>query len=94
MATKKKGKKAPAKKADKKSAVNKTVKKARSKKEKKEKVPYTPHEDRIVYFMNSLIQAGYVGKTIPEDSKGRKVAALAIRQTAQQLDRQVHRTVT
>ena len=93
MATKKKSKKAPArKKAAKKTAPKKTG--GRKQRVKKEKVPYVPNEDRIVYFMNSLIQAGYVGKTIPDDSKGKKVAALAIRQTAQQLDRQVHRTVT
>jgi len=88
MATKKKAKKAPAKKK----AAKKTG--SRKPRAKKDKVPYEPNEDRIVYFMNSLIQAGYVGKTIPEDSKGKKVAALAIRQTAQQFDRQVHRTVT
>ena len=90
MATKKKGKtkKTAAKKAAPKRASTRT------KKPKKEKVPYVPNESRIVYFMNSLIQAGYVGKTIPKESKGKKRASMDIRQIAQQLDRQVHRTVT
>jgi hypothetical protein len=91
MATKKKTKKAPAKKKTAKKAAKKTAN--RKPRQKKEKVAYEPNEGRIVYFMNSLIQAGYVGKTIPDDSKGKKVQSMAIRQMAQQLDRQVHKTV-
>lgn len=91
MVTKKKGKtkKAPAKKK----AGKKTGSK-RTPRVKKEKIPYTPNADRIVYFMNSLIQAGYVGKTIPDESKGKKVASMALRQMAQQLDRQVHKSTS
>jgi len=90
MTTKKKGKKTT-KKAGKKKA---GVKKDRKPRVKKDKVAYVPNADRIVYFMNSLIQAGYVGKTIPDDSKGKKVQSMALRQMAQQLDRQVHKSTT
>jgi len=90
MATKKKGKK---KTAAKKKAAPKRAS-TRTKKPKKEKVPYVPNGDRIVYFMNSLIQAGYVGKTIPAENRDKKKAGMALRQMAQQLDRQVHRTVS
>lgn len=86
MATKKIGKKT-GKKTDKKAS-------DRSGKTKKVKVPYEPNADRIVYFMNSLIQAGYVGKTIAKESRGRKEASMALRQMAQQLDRQVHKSTT
>jgi len=92
MATKKKSK--TSKKAASKKAANKSPAKNRKPKVKKDKVSYEPNADRIVYFMNSLIQAGYVGKTIPEDSKGKKVSSMALRQMAQQLDRQVHKSTT
>lgn len=92
MATKKKAKKAPARKKTPKKAPAKRA--PRTKKPKKDKVPYVPNEGRIVYFMNSLIQAGYVGKTIPDDNKLKRVASQNLRQMAQQLDRQVHKTVT
>ncbi|MCK5644854.1 MAG: hypothetical protein KAJ19_28905 [Gammaproteobacteria bacterium] len=88
MATKKKGKK---KTAAKKSAGKKST---RTKRAKKVKVPYEPNAERLSYFMGQLIQAGYVGKAIPKEGKGKKVASMEIRQMAQQLDRQVHRTVT
>jgi hypothetical protein len=90
MATKKVGKK-KGKKTTKKSASNKST---RTRKPKKDKVPYVPNADRIVYFMNSLIQAGYVGKTIPKESKLKKQSGMALRQMAQQLDRQVHKSTT
>ena len=94
MATKKSGKQAPAKKKATKGDAPAKEKRVRVKKDKKPKVPYTPNADRIVYFMNSLIQAGYVGESIPEDSKERRVAAQSLRQMSQQLDRQVHKTTT
>lgn len=89
MATKKKGK-------TKKTAAKKTAgkKSTRTKRAKKVKVPYEPNAERLSYFMGQLIQAGYVGKTIPTDNKDKKRACMNIRQMAQQLDRQVHRTVT
>jgi len=91
MATKKKA--GPKKRAAKKKAAPKRAS-TRTKKPKKVKVPYEPNAERLSYFMGQLIQAGFVGKTIPKESKGKKVASMAIRQMAQQLDRQVHRTVT
>lgn len=91
MATKKKGK--AAKKAGKKTTAKAPGKK-REKKEKKPKVPYVTNPERLVYFMNSLIQAGYVGKSIPADSKEKRKASMELRQMAQQLDRQVHKSTT
>jgi hypothetical protein len=88
MATKKTAKKKASKKTTKKTAAK------RGGRQKKDKVPYTPNADRIVYFMNSLIQAGYVGKTIPNESKGKRQSSQEIRQMAQQLDRQVHKSTT
>jgi hypothetical protein len=90
MATKKKGgKKKTA--ANKKSAGKKST---RTKRVKKVKVPYEPNAERLSYFMGQLIQAGHVGKTIPAESKDRKKVCMNIRQMAQQLDRQVHKSTT
>lgn len=90
MATKKsKGK---TKKTAKKKAVSK--KSTRTKRVKKVKVPYETNPERLSYFMGQLIQAGYVGKTIPTESKDKKKVCMNIRQMAQQLDRQVHKSTT
>lgn len=89
MATKKKGK--TKKTAAKKSADKKST---RTKRVKKVKVPYEPNPERLSYFMGQLIQAGFVGKSIPKESKGKKVVSMELRQMAQQLDRQVHRSST
>lgn len=89
MATKKKGK-ATKKAAPKKVAAKKTGKS----KPKKDKVSYVPNAGRMEHFMCSLIQAGYIGKTISEDSKDRRKASMSLRQMAQQLDRQVHKSTT
>lgn len=99
MATKKAGKKKAGKKpaAKKKSAAKKSTRKAdKPKRERKKrvKVPKTPYEanaDRISHFMGELIQAGYVGKSIPESGKERKAIAMRIRQMAETLDRQTHK---
>jgi hypothetical protein len=66
----------------------------REKKPKKEKVPYVPNAERLTFFMGQLVLAGHVGKEIAEESSDRKRASLAIRQMAQQLDRQVHKTTS
>lgn len=89
MATKKSGRKKPA--AKKKAASKKST---RTKRVKKVKVPYETNPERLSYFMGQLIQAGYVGKTIPTESKDKKKACMNIRQMAQQLDRQVHKSTT
>lgn len=91
MATKKKGGKKKTAVSKKKSAGTKST---RTKRVKKVKVPYEPNAERLSYFMGQLIQAGYVGKTIPAESKDRKKACMNIRQMAQQLDRQVHKSTT
>ena len=90
MATKKKGKKKTA--AKKKPASKKTS--TRTKRVKKDKVPYETNPERLSYFMGQLIQAGYVGKTIPTESRDKKKICMNIRQMAQQLDRQVHKSTT
>lgn len=85
------------KKAKKKTARKKTASKktsTRTKRVKKDKVPYEPNAERLSYFMGQLIQAGFVGKSIPKESKGKRVVTQAIRQMAQQFDRQVHKTTT
>ncbi len=89
MATKKGGRKKPA--AKKKAASKKST---RTKRVKKVKVPYEPNAERLSYFMGQLIQAGYVGKTIPTESRDKKKACMNIRQMAQQFDRQVHKSTT
>lgn len=89
MATKKVGKK---KASRKKTASKKTS--TRQARVKKDKVSYTPNAERLSYFMGQLIQAGFVGKSIPKENKGKRVISQGLRQMAQQLDRQVHKTTT
>lgn len=82
MATKKKGSK---KKAGKKRAAKKkggTRKKATRRQAGK---------GTIVFFMGKLIEAGYLGKSIPKESKPQNRAAMAIRQMAEKLARQTRK---
>ncbi len=92
MATKKARKKT----ARKKTASKKTSKKTSTRRArvKKEKIPYTPNAERLSYFIGQLIQGGFAGKTIPKENKGRRAVSQNLRQMAQQLDRQVHKTTT
>lgn len=97
MATKKKGsKKAPAKKtAAKKAPAKKTAAKkdrAPRKRSERKKLPsYVPSPERIERFMHTMIQSGYMGKTIADNGKDRKRQAGAVRQMAEVCDRQLRK---
>lgn len=93
MATKKAGKKKAApKKSAKKTATKKTGAKRDRKRSTRKKLPsYVPAPDRIERFMCTLIEAGYMGKTIADNGKDRKRQAGSIRQMAEVLDRQLRK---
>ncbi len=66
-------------------------KKKTSKKTAANAAPETPSRDNIRFFMGQLIQAGYVGKAIPESAPGQGAKAQELRQFAERLSNQLRK---
>lgn len=77
MTTKKSSKKKVSKKVDKKAAANAG--------------PEAPTRENIKFFMGLLIQAGFVGKAIPESAPDQGAKAQELRQFAERLSNQLRK---
>lgn len=78
-------------KGSKKKAPKKRAAKKKGGKKRKKATRRQDGKGTIVFFMGKLIEAGYLGKSIPKESKPQNRAAMAIRQMAEKLARQTRK---